>query len=163
MDKNIPKALFLKIILTALIGAGFFIIGTICFFISGDRIIFLMSFLVLVCSIVRSISYYDIISNKKYDVLEGTCIQVDFKPLKKYYKVKIIDDSGKESTLHLGKETKTKIGYRYRFYFSQNQNLSIGNEYIDTALSSNYFLGIENLGEFSTKEDAQNVTDNETE
>jgi len=59
-----------------------------------------------------------------------------------------MDDNGIESSLLLGKQTKVKIGSRYRFYFKQGQQLSVGNPYFDTALSSDLLLGFEYLGEF---------------
>lgn len=73
------------------------------------------------------------------------------KPLRKYRKIKIMDDNGNESTMLLGKQSKVKIGYRYRFYFKETQRISLGSEYLDSAMSSDCFLGYEELGEFSTQ------------
>jgi len=49
----------------------------------------------------------------------------------------------------LGKQLKVKIGYRYRFYFKKTQHISLGNEYLNSAIFSDHFLGYEELGEFS--------------
>jgi len=59
-----------------------------------------------------------------------------------------MDDTGIESTLKLGKQTKIKLGFRYRFFFSRNGRIPLGNEYFETVLSSDCFLGLEELGEF---------------
>ena len=51
----------------------------------------------------------------------------------------------------LYKQSKVKIGYRYRFFFRQTQRFSLGSEYLDTAMSSDHFLGYEELGEFAAE------------
>jgi len=60
-----------------------------------------------------------------------------------------VDGDGNESTMLLGKQLKVKIGYRYRFYFKKTQHISLGNEYLNSAIFSDHFLGYEELGEFS--------------
>ena len=71
------------------------------------------------------------------------------KPLRRYRKIKIMDDKGNESSMLLGKQSKVKIGYRYRFYFKETQHISLGSEYLDSAMSSDSFLGYEELGEYA--------------
>lgn len=66
-----------------------------------------------------------------------------------YRKIKIMDDKGNESSMLLGKQSKVKIGYRYRFYFKETQHISLGSEYLDSAMSSDSFLGYEELGEYA--------------
>lgn len=73
------------------------------------------------------------------------------KPLRKYRKIKIMDGDGNESTMLLGKQSKVKIGYRYRFYFKETQHISLGSEYLNSAMSSDHFLGYEELGEFTAE------------
>ena len=55
------------------------------------------------------------------------------------------------STMLLGKQSKVKIGYRYRFYFKETQHISLGSEYLNSAMSSDHFLGYEELGEFTAE------------
>lgn len=81
---------------------------------------------------------------------KGTCVGITPKPLRRYRKIRIMDDNGNESALLLSKQSKVKIGYRYRFYFKNTQRLTLGSEYFDSALSSDCFLGYEELGEFET-------------
>ena len=80
-------------------------------------------------------------------MVEGTCVGIVPKPLRKYRKIRIMDDDGNESALLLGKHSKIQIGFRYRFYFKKTQRLTLGSEYFDSALSSDCFLGFEELGE----------------
>lgn len=60
-------------------------------------------------------------------------------------------ENGNESTMLLGKQSKVKIGYRYRFYFKETQHISLGSEYLNSAMSSDHFLGYEELGEFTAE------------
>jgi hypothetical protein len=146
--KNCPKVLFQKLLITALIGFGCLIVGVAYYIFSKDKIMLALSSLMFIFSVFRSIGLYNIISGNKYDMVEGTCVGIGIKPFSKQYKVKIIDDTGIESSLRFGKQTKIKVGFRYRFYFKKGERLSVGSEYFDTALASDHFLGLEELGEF---------------
>ena len=146
--KNCPKVLLNKMLLTALIGVGCLIVGVAYFIFAKDKITLLLSGFIFVFSLFRGIGLYNIISGKKYDAIEGVCVVIKQKPFGKYYTVKIIDDNGIETSLRLGKQAKIKIGFRYRFYFKHGERFSLGNEYLDSALSAELFLGYEELGEF---------------
>ncbi len=124
------------------------LIGLAAFFILQDKIMLFLSLAICLMSVDKAFTYYQIIKKKKYEVVEGTCIAVMPKLLRKYRKIQIIDDNGNESTMLLGKKDKVKIGYRYRFYFKDTSRLTIGSEFFDSALSSDYFLGYEETGEF---------------
>ena len=116
---------------------------------------------VLVFSIIRAIGLYYAIAGQKYEAVEGTCIGVSSKPLRKYYTVKLMDDAGIENSLRVGKQAKLRIGFRYRFYFRKCGRLSVGSEYFDTALSSDQFLGFEELGEFMKPKEAEMLDAND--
>ena len=163
--KTCPRVLFQKLLFTALIGVGCLIVGLAYYIFSKDNISLVLSSLVFAFSIFRIIGLYDIISNKKYDTVEGICIGIKPKRFSKYCTVKIIDGNGIETSLRLGKQTKLKIGFRYCFYFKQGERLSVGSEYLDAALSSDHFLGFEELGEFTSqnKEPDESDSDDKTE
>ena len=110
-----------------------------------------LSLAVCFFSFLKAFEFYRVIAGEEYEIVEGTCISVMPKPLRKYRKIKIMDDNGNESTMLLGKQSKVKIGYRYRFYFKETQRLNFGSEYLDSSMSSDCFLGYEELGEFSTQ------------
>ena len=115
--KDAPAPLRRKLFLTGIIGAGCLLIGAAMCFILKDRIMLFLSLAVFAASVVRVLSYYRIITDKSYETVEGVCVSVVPKPLRKYRKIKIMDGDGNESTMLLGKQSKVKIGYRYRFYF----------------------------------------------
>ena len=70
-----------------------------------------------------------------------------------------MDDEGNESALLLGKHSKIQIGFRYRFYFKKTQRLTLGSEYFDSALSSDCFLGYEELGELGNPPESPEKAD----
>ena len=111
-----------------------------------------LSLIIYMFSIGKAVDYYRVIAGKDYEIVEGTCVSITPKPLRKYRKIKIMDDNGVESSLLLNKQSKVKIGYRYRFYFKETQHISLGSEYLDSALSSDCFLGYEELGEYTEQE-----------
>ena len=146
--KNCPKALLQKVLLTALIGIGCLAVGAAYYFFSGDTTTLVLSGFVFAFSMMRAAGLYITVTKQKYETIEGTCVGVSSKPFRKQYTIRVMDDAGIESSLRLSKQTKIKIGFRYRFYFKQGERLSFGNQYFDIALSSDHFLGFEELGEF---------------
>ncbi|WP_195543032.1 hypothetical protein [Massiliimalia timonensis] len=147
--KNAPAPLKRKLFFTCIIGILCLLIGIAMFLLVGDRIMLFLSLAVCVLSFGKAAGYHRIISGEKYETVEGTCVAVLPKPLRRYRKIKIMDDKGNESSMLLGKQSKVKIGYRYRFYFKETQHISLGSEYLDSAMSSDSFLGYEELGEYA--------------
>ena len=145
--KDWPKTLAQKVILTALTGIGCFFIGGAYFLYSYDRTTLLLSAAVLVFSLSRTLGLYRMIAGKKYEMVEGTCVAVKQRPLRNHFVIKMINDSGLESTLQLCKQAHVRIGFRYRFYFSRIDKTSLGSEYLDATLSHGAFLGYEELGD----------------
>lgn len=148
--KSAPIPLRRKLFITGFLGLICLMIGIAVFFFSRDRTMLLLSGVVCVLCMLRAYSVFRTITGKQYETVEGTCVGITPKPLRKYRKIRIIDDNGNEFSLLLNKQSKVKIGNRYRFYFKNTQRLTLGNDYIDSSLSSDCFLGYEELGEFNT-------------
>lgn len=121
------------------------------FILFEDKVMMFLSLAVCVLSFGKALGYYRVIAGEEYEVVEGTCVAVMPKPLRRYRKVKIIDDGGNEATMLLDKHSKVKIGYRCRFYFKETERISFGSDYLNSAMSSDCFLGYEELGEFSAE------------
>ncbi len=141
--KNAPAPLKHKILLTALVGIGCLLVGIAMYIFAKDNIMLFLSIGICGFSLYKAFKMYRIVSREEYEVVEGTCTAVIPKLLNKYRKIKIADDEGNESTLLLDKRSKVKIGDRYRFYFKATTRVTLGNEYFDSALSSDCFLGYE--------------------
>lgn len=147
--REAPAPIKRKMFLTCIVGIVCLLVGiAMCLFLK-DRMMLFLSLAVCVLSAGKALEYYRVIGGKEYEIVEGTCVAIMPKPLRKYRKIKIMDDNGNESTMLLGKQSKVKIGYRYRFYFKETQRFSLGSEYLDSAMSSDCFLGYEELGEYT--------------
>ena len=125
---NSPPTLRRKLFLTALAGLLCLLIGIAMCVFSKDWMMLFLSCAVCLFSLL-----------KKYEIVEGTCVGIVPKPLRKFRKIRIMDDEGNESALLLPKQSKVTIGDRYRFYFKQTQRISLGSEYFDAAMSSDCF------------------------
>lgn len=143
--KNTPTPIYHKLILTCIVGTGCLLAGLAMALFLHDRMMMFLSLAIWIFSFAKAVTYYRIMCNRKYEIVEGTCVAITPKPLRKYRKIKIMDDNGIESSLLLEKHAKVKIGYRYRFYFKETQHLTFGNSYLDNAISSDHFLGYEEL------------------
>lgn len=143
--KECPQILLQKLLLTLLVGAGCLVIGIAYFCFCRDVIFLALSMAVFLSTIVRGIGLYRIIAHKRYESIEGVCVRISPKPMRKYRKIHIMDANGSESALMLGKQVKVKIGCNYRFFFKQDKRPSFGSEYLDTALFTDNFLGLECL------------------
>jgi len=146
--KNFPSVLFRKWVFTLAVGVGFLGIGGVYFLFAGDGVLLGLSGLVFGFGLLRSFLLYRTISSHDYETMEGTCVAIANRPLRKCRHIKIMDDQGIESTLLLARQAKIKIGYQYRFFFKKNARPSLGSEYFDTALSTDCFLGYEELGQY---------------
>ncbi|MCI8471770.1 MAG: hypothetical protein HFE65_01540 [Clostridiales bacterium] len=149
--KSAPSPLRRKFYMTGLLGLLCLLVGISVYFFSKDKTMLLLSGVVCILSLWRAYSIFRIVVGKQYETVEGTCVSITPKPLRKYRRIRIMDDEGNESYVLLNKQSKVKIGYRYRFFFKQTQRLTFGSEYLDAAMSSDHFLGYEELGEFAGK------------
>jgi len=147
--KDFPKVLQKRLFFTVLLGAGCFLFGIAYWLFSHDRIFLLLSSAVLVFSLYRGWTLYRLISQEKYEVVEGTCVSVAPKFMRRQYEIRVMDDEGIETSLRLAKQTKVKIGARYHFYFKQGDRAPLGSKFFDSMLTSDLFLGYEMLEENS--------------
>lgn len=146
--KNYPPVLVHKWLYTLAVGFGCLGIGVVYYLVAGDVILLMLSSLVFGFSLVRSILLYRTIFRQEYETVMGTCVAITTLPLRKCRRIKVMNDRGIVSTLLLVKQAKIKIGYQYRFFFKKNARSSMGSEYLDTALSTDCFLGYEELGKY---------------
>lgn len=115
---NSPPLLKRKLFLTAWAGIACLLIGiSVCIF-AKDWIMLFLSCAVCLFSSINAVSLNWVLSENKYGI-----------------------------TFLLPKQSKVKIGDRYRFYFKQTQRFSLDSDYFDAAMSSDCFLGYESLGE----------------
>ena len=142
---DFPAPLKRKLMLTLIIGVVCFLIGVAMFLLLKDQTSLLLSLAILTMCVGKTISMYQVVNSKGYEVVLGTCTAVYPQVLRKYRKIVIQDCEGNEISLLLDKMTKVKLGCQYRFYFKETDRLTFGNEYFDSALNSDCFLGYEEV------------------
>ena len=145
MDKwtNFPVPIKRKTLLTAIVGIGILIVGSAFTVFAKDTMMLILTLAICGFSLYKAFAFYRIASKKEYEVVEGTCTESVPKLIGKFRKIKLTDDEGNDIKLMISKQSKVKIGKRYRFYFKKTTRVTIGNQYFDSALSSDCFLGFE--------------------
>ena len=143
---NAPRPLVTKLILTLLVGTGFLTVGAAYYFyFSPDHIFLYMSIFVFAASLFKGGLLIYMIKKGRYEVIEGICIGFTYKPFSKLRGVKFIDAEGIEATVRLPKEHKFSIERKYRLYFSKQRTALVGSDFIDTRLTTDSFLGYEEI------------------
>jgi hypothetical protein len=147
MDKwtSFPAPLKRKVILTAVIGSCCLLVGVTFAAFAKDIMMLLLSLARCGLSFYNAFTMYRVASKKEYEIVEGTCSANVPKLLTKFRKIKLVDEEGNETAFLLSKQSKITVGERYRFYFKKTTRLTLGNEYFDSALSSDCFLGYEKI------------------
>ena len=98
-----------------------------------------------ICCVFRTRSIWTLISNDRYEMVEGVCSGVTSPPFRRYRKIHLLDGNGAEFTLLLDRNARFHIGTPYRFYFQKDARPLVGNSYLDASLSTNTFLGYEEI------------------
>ena len=127
-----PFVLRRKILLTALAGLASLAVSLVIFTATTDHILLALGGIIFIAC-------------GRYEVVEGVCTSVTAPALHRYRKVQLVDAQGAETTLLLSKASRFRIGSHYRFYFQTGSRPAVGNDYLDVALSTNSFLGYEEL------------------
>ncbi len=117
----------------------------VIFLIANDRIILVLGGLLFICCVFRSKSIWTLISNDRYEMVEGVCSGVTSPPFRRYRKIHLLDGNGAKFTLLLDRNARFHIGTPYRFYFQKDARPLVGNPYLDASLSTNTFLGYEEI------------------
>ena len=136
-----PKPLFTKLIVQAVVGFFFVSVGCVYGIHSKDDIFIMLSLLIGLCSLIRTFSFYRLIHNEAYRVLSGTCIRQTSMPFKKDRQIVLIDETQREYRLSLDKNINLLSGHHCRLYFRQSDGLDSG----DNNYSSTDLLGYEEL------------------
>ena len=140
---QIPFVLKRKISLTFLSGIASLFISTSVFIATNDTIMLILGTVIFVLSLSLGKNLWNIITNQKYSVVVGICSSISIPLIYRYRKIQLINEQGSELNLLIHKSVKLQIGTNYRFYFRNTCQATIGNDYLDSVLSTNNFLGYE--------------------
>ena len=152
MDKlrTAPLPLRRKLLLTALAGAAFFLVGLAAIFFSLDTATALLSGILAIGLAFKTAELYRLIIAGHYSTVDGICIAITQTPLRKYRNIRIIDSQERERTLVLPRQDKIEVGRQYRFYFkSSPAQVQTGSSFIDESLPTDGFLGLEAASDYS--------------
>ena len=154
MDKlrTAPLPLRRKLLLTALAGAAFFLVGLAAIFFSLDTVTALLSGILAIGLAFKTAELYRLIITGHYTDIDGICIAITQTPL--------IDSQERERTLVLPRQDKIEVGRRYRFYFKSSAHKSpaqvqTGSSFIDESLPTDGFLGLEAASDYSNVDTAR--------
>lgn len=145
--KEFPAPLKEKFISLIAMGIFLWLVGICVALLFKDMTMFILSLLVCVCCFIKAGMFYVTVSNKDYEAVTGTCVSVSPIFIRKQKKIKIMDSDENERSLILGRHSKIEIGRSYTFYFKSTKRISLGSEYFDSVLSSDCFLGYEEIKE----------------
>lgn len=112
-----PKPLFFKLIAQAAISLFCVLFGYIYSLRTHDKIFLVLSLLIGICCILRTIGLYRIIRSKSYQVFEGTCIKRSPAFFKHTQQILLTDCNQQEYLFSFDKSVKLLQGHHYRLYF----------------------------------------------
>lgn len=112
-----PAPLLRKWLLSAAIGVGFLIIGSIVYIALDDKIMLMLSLPLSLLSAGRCVLLYRLIGRDAYECVEGVCIKIQKAPLRKQRSLCLLTDSGIEHTVTLDTRIPVRIGNCYRLFY----------------------------------------------
>ena len=146
-----PAPLLRKWLLSAALGVGFLIIGSIMYIALDDIIMLMLSLPLSLLSAGRCILLYRLIGRDAYDCVEGVCIKIQKAPLRKQRSLCLLTDSGIEHTVTLDTRIPVRIGNCYRLFY-----LAATDDGPSPFFATHQqFLALEDLGEYMVPNSSQ--------
>ena len=148
-----PVPLLRKWLLSAALGVGFLIIGSIMYIALDDIIMLMLSLPLSLLNAGRCILLYRLIGRDAYECVEGVCIKIQKAPLRKQRSLCLITDSGIEHTVTLDSRISVRIGNSYRLFY-----LAAADDGPFQFISAQQqFLALEDLGEYVVPDSSQDT------
>jgi hypothetical protein len=139
-----PAPLLRKWLLSAALGVGFLIIGSIMYIALDDIIMLMLSLPLSLLSAGRCILLYRLIGRDAYECVEGVCIKIQKAPLRKQRSLCLLTDGGIEHTVTLDTRIPVRIGNCYRLFYLATE---VDGPY-QIFSAQQQFLALEDLGEY---------------
>ena len=148
-----PAPLLRKWLLSAVIGLGFLIVGSIMYVALNDKIMLLLSIPLTLLSAGRCALLYRQIGREAYECVEGVCIKIQKAPLRKQRSLCLLTDSGIEHTVTLDTRIPVRIGNCYRLFYLATEDDAMHQHFHATK----QFLALEDLGEYTIPDATQDT------
>ena len=139
-----PAPLLRKWLLSAALGVGFLIIGSIMYIALDDIIMLMLSLPLSLLNAGRCILLYRLIGRDAYECVEGVCIKIQKAPLRKQRSLCLLTDGGIEHTVTLDTRIPVRIGNCYRLFYLATE---VDGPY-QIFSAQQQFLALEDLGEY---------------
>ncbi|SCH80227.1 Uncharacterised protein [uncultured Ruminococcus sp.] len=91
---EIPAPLHRKLFLTVCLDGFCILIGAGVFWFNKDRGILILSAVVFLLCMAKALSLYKMIQEKRYEIVEGVCIGIIPKLMRRYRKIRILGKEG---------------------------------------------------------------------
>lgn len=136
-----PAPLLRKWLLSAIIGLGFLIVGSIMYMALDDKIMLMLSLPLSLLSAGHCVHLYRQIGLDAFECVEGVCIKI--QRAHKQRSLCLLTATGAEHTVTLDARIPVRIGNCYRLFY-----LTLSG--YDFPYVQQQFLALEDLGEFVT-------------
>ena len=146
-----PAPLLRKWLLSAALGVGFLIIGSIMYIALDDIIMLMLSLPLSLLNAGRCILLYRLIGRDAYECVEGVCIKIQKAPLRKQRSLCLLTDSGIEHTVTLDTRIPVRIGNCYRIFYLATEDAGV----YQLFPAPQQFLALEDLGEYQVTDVSQ--------
>ena len=143
-----PVPLLRKWLLSAAIGVGFLIVGSIMYIALDDKIMLMLSIPLSLLSAGRCILLYRLIGRDAYECVEGVCIKIQKAPLRKQRSLCLLTGSGIEHTVTLDTRIPVRIGNCYRLFYLATEDDGM----YQLFHAPQQFLALEDLGEYQVSD-----------
>lgn len=154
-----PAVLQRRLVLSALLGVGFLLVGLAVFFSLRDRMLLIISGMLTACMVWRCVSFYRVAAAGVYEVVEGVCIAVGRAGMRKQRSVRLLTLDGNEYSVMLDKRTPLRIGNHYRVYFRRDLAAADLPPFLQSNFSTDQFLALEDMGEYRAGNAAETAQD----
>ena len=148
-----PAPLLRKWLLSAALGVGFLIIGSIMYIALDDIIMLMLSLPLSLLNAGRCILLYRLIGRDAYECVEGVCIKIQKAPLRKQRSLCLLTDSGIEHTVTLDTRIPVRIGNCYRLFYLATEADGL----YQLFPAPQKFLALEDLGEYQVTNVSQEI------
>ena len=143
--KDKPRVLVRKIFTIVLIGICCFTFGTIYSLSTKDPVLLWISVIIMLCCLYKGGDIVFMLMKNTYVVIIGECVIITHRWMHKSNRVTLEDENGAALTLDVPKSYRLKKDVVYRFYFRRMPIRNKTNGFIETAMTSNAFLGLEEV------------------
>lgn len=124
-----------------LIGIGIGTVGLAVHLAMDDPMLLILSLILTVCCMLKTILLGRTILKKQYIIMEGRCLSTAPLPFSRFSQVVLRGDDGEEHVCRLEKRMKIRVGQQLTLYFAVLPRCGFGVTGIDALIQTDSLLG----------------------